>query len=90
MTVTDTRRRAALVIGAVMVAIGLAVIVRLAVVRESATPSPWLDAAFALFFIARGALNIQSARRIARREAFARAAAESREQGRGGHGDSAS
>lgn len=84
MTVADTRRRAALVIGAVMVAIGLAVIVRLVIVRASATPSLWLDGAFALFFIARGALNIQSARRIARREAFARAVAESRERGNGG------
>ena len=83
MTVADTRRRVALVIGAVMVAIGVAVLARLAIVRESATPSPWLDGAFALFFIARGALNIQSAQRIARREAFARAAAEARERGPG-------
>lgn len=88
MTVADTRRRAALVIGAVMIAIGGAVLLRLAIVRASATPSPWLDGVFAIFFIARGALNIQSARRIARREAFAREAAALREQSeRGDRGD---
>ena len=57
-----------------IVMIGLGVVVALAPLlapvilhRPSITPSRWLDVVFALFFIARGAMNVRLAQRMGAR-----------------------
>ena len=57
-------RTVTLVIGLLMIALGLFLAVRpLVAPGRPVTASRWLDMAFALFFLLRGALNVRSARR---------------------------
>lgn len=57
-------RTVTLVIGLLMIALGLFLAVRpLVAPGRPVTASRWLDMAFALFFLLRGALNVRAARR---------------------------
>ena len=57
-------RTVTLVSGLLMIALGLFLAVRpLVAPGRPVTASRWLDMAFALFFLLRGALNVRSARR---------------------------
>jgi hypothetical protein len=58
--------RIVLVLGLVMVALGVAVVVRLIRGDAPLTTSTFLDGVFAAFFILRGALNVHAARRASR------------------------
>lgn len=60
----NARGRIALVLGVVMVALGAWLLVSAFVLRRpSITGKPLLDAAFAFFFLLRGAMNVRMARR---------------------------
>ena len=62
------RGRIALVLGVLMVALGAWLVASVLVLgRPPVTSSKWLDVAFAAFFILRGAMNLSSGRRAARR-----------------------
>jgi hypothetical protein len=57
-------RTVTLVLGALMIALGLFLALRpLMAPGRPVTNSRWLDMAFALFFLVRGAMNVRSARR---------------------------
>ena len=57
-------RPVALVLGLLMIALGLFLALRpLLAPGRPVTASRWLDIAFALFFLLRGAMNVRSARR---------------------------
>jgi hypothetical protein len=60
----SARGRIALVLGVLMVALGAWLATSVFILgRDPVTRSRWLDAAFAAFFIVRGALNLGSGRR---------------------------
>jgi uncharacterized membrane protein HdeD (DUF308 family) len=60
----SSRARIALVLGLLMIALGAFIGVRLVLGSPPLTRSLPLDCVFALFFVARGALNIRAARRV--------------------------
>jgi hypothetical protein len=55
-----------LVLGALMLALGAFVIGRLVVTGGALTGNKWIDGAFALFFLLRGAQNVAAAARLRR------------------------
>jgi hypothetical protein len=63
---SSANTRIVLVLGAVMVALGIVVVVRLLRGAAPLTTSGFLDGVFAAFFILRGALNVHAARRATR------------------------
>lgn len=60
------RKPLLLVLGVILFALGAFVAVRPLWIKAPLTGSRWLDMAFALVFMLRGAMNIRSARRVAR------------------------
>jgi hypothetical protein len=57
-------RSVTLVLGLLMIALGLFLALRpLLAPGRPVTTSPWLDMAFALFFLVRGAMNVRGGRR---------------------------
>lgn len=58
------RKPVLLVLGAVMFALGAYVAVRPLWIKAPLTGARWLDMAFALVFMLRGAMNLRSARRV--------------------------
>jgi len=60
--------RLSFILGVIMMALGVAVafaplLAPIVIHRPSVTPSRWLDAVFAFFFIVRGWMNVRMARR---------------------------
>jgi hypothetical protein len=66
--VSNVRRTIALVLGVVMIGLGAFLAVRpLLPGQRALTGSRWFDAAFALFFLLRGWMNVRSALRSKQR-----------------------
>jgi hypothetical protein len=63
----SARATLSLVLGVLMIGLGAFVVGRLAYTGgQPLSPSIWLDAAFALFFLVRGAMHLRQARRASR------------------------
>jgi len=66
--VSDVRRTLSLVLGVIMIGLGAFLAVRPMLPSHRAlTGSRWFDAAFALFFLLRGWMNVRSALRSKQR-----------------------